>query len=160
MNQEPQGEAATPPPEPVDYTATPPAATSKPWPILLAQAMRGGTYVNAQVALVGTVECRSPDPTTLLRIGGRWQVTHRALRSARAALSDVQQAQITAYVQRDARIITERTADGTLSARSIPPEMQDGEPVAFAALWRELRRRHVMSRCAPRQHEGDTDERD
>lgn len=149
MNPTPEGEAATPPP-PADYSAPPTPHVRKPWPVLLAQAMRTGRYVNAQQALVGAVACRVPDPDTLLTIGGRWQVTHKRLRAVRRELSAPQQTLIRAYLERDDTLMPRQDEDQRTYYVAVPPEMRDGEPEAFAALWRALHAQGVLERLPPR----------
>lgn len=146
LNQEPEGEAAAPPPPAIDYSAPPPIPVRKPWPVLLAQAMRTGRYLNAQVALVGAVECRSPDPVTVLTIGGRWQVTHRQLRTARAGLPEAQQAQLVSYLLRDDVLVRGLDQDGREHYQAHAPTMDQDEEAAFSALWRALRGGGVLER--------------
>lgn len=114
--------------------------------MLLAQAMRTSRYLNAQVALVGAVECRSPDPVTVLTIGGRWQVTHRQLRAARAGLSDAQQEQLTCYLLRDDVLVKGLDKDGREHYQAHAPTMDQDEEAAFSALWRALRGSGVLER--------------
>ncbi|MGM9319809.1 hypothetical protein [Deinococcus aquaticus] len=142
-----------PPPSPVDYTAPASIPVRKPWPVLLAQAMRTGIFVHAQVALVGAVECRSPDPVTVLRVGGHWQVTHRQLRAARAALPSGQQEQLTCYLLRDDVLVRGLDKDGREHYQAHMPTMEPEEEAAFSALWRALRGSGVLERL-PNMREG------
>lgn len=146
LNIKQKGGGAAPPPSAVDYSAVPPAPVRRPWPVLLAQAMRTGRYLNAQVALVGAVECRSPDPVTVLTIGGRWQVTHRQLRTVRAGLPEAQQAQLTSYLLRDDVLVKDLDKDGREYYQAHAPTMDADEEAAFSALWRALRGSGVLDR--------------
>ena len=144
-----------------DYSTPRPPPIRRAWPVLLAQALRTGRYVNAQVALVGAVECRVPDPTTVLTIGDRWQVTHRDLRATRARLSPAQQQLVQQYVQRDDELRERRDQDNRRVYAPVPPAMRDGEPEAFQKLWSLLHQAQVLTRLPPRPRpptEPDTDQ--
>lgn len=160
MIEEIEGEAAAPPPA-ADYSAAPTPPVRKPWPVLLAQALRTGHFINAQIALVGAVECKVPDPATVLTIGGRWQVTHRDLRAARAGLSPAQQDLVRRYAQRDDELRERRDESGKTFYEPVPPPMRDGEPEAFGALWSLLHQAQALTRLPPRPQpptESNTDQ--
>ncbi|WP_155300166.1 hypothetical protein [Deinococcus kurensis] len=155
MNQDPQGEAATPPPVPLDYTHAPETRAQRSWPILLAQAMRKGTWVIAQVQLVGAVECRVPSPSTVLRVGDRWQVTDSGMRVARAALTDADREQVMNYLLRE-DVVVKVEVEGREQYRAHAPALLADELAAFTRLWTQLRQSRTMLRLPPRPTPGDS----
>lgn len=106
--------------------------------MLLAQRMRESRWVNAQVLLVGQVECRSLDPLTVLNVGGRYEVNHRQVRAARAALTPAEQGHLLAYLHRQDELVQRQDEDGRWYLRPVPPPMREEEERAFRALWRQL----------------------
>lgn len=105
------------------------------YPIVLAQRMRDANWISPQVLLLGRIECRSPDPLTVLNIGGRYEVGHRALRAARAALTGREQHAIRAYLLRPDEYRDAQDQDGRWYLRAIPPAMREEEEAAFRRLW-------------------------
>lgn len=124
----------------------PPAAHDqrRDYPILLAQRMRESRWVNAQVLLVGQVECYSPDPLTLLNVGNRYEVNHRDVRAARAALSPPDREHVLAYLLREDELVKRQDEDGNWYWKPVPPPMRDEEAQAFRALWRLLAARGAL----------------
>lgn len=157
MNTETDGgEADAPPPQPVDHTHAPRVPVRKNWPVLLGQAMRTGTWVIAQVQLVGAVECRVPSPSTVLTVGGRWQVSGSSLRMARAALVTHQREQIMNYLMREDQVV-EVEIEGVKQWRAYPPAMHQEEEEAFEKLWRRLREMNGRWRIDVTSHDTPPD---
>lgn len=121
---------------------------------MLAQRMRASNWVNAQVQLVGKVECETPDPVTVLNILGVYEVNNRDMRAARAALTPAQREKVLAYLLRHDQLVERenKDKDGRVSRywAPVPPAMQDDEREAFAALWRRLSRMGALRRLTPR----------
>jgi hypothetical protein len=117
---------------------------------MLAQRMREDRWQNAQVALVGKVECRVPDPVSVLNVGGFWEVGNRHMRAARAALTEAQQGHVMAYLLRPDEYTEHTDEDGRRFWKPRPPAMRDDEASAFRALWRHLHRLGGLTRTAPR----------
>lgn len=149
MIEEIEGEATTPPPA-ADYSAAPTPPSRKPWPVLLAQAMRTGHFINAQVALVGTVECKVPGPDTILTIGDRWQVKHSDLRRVRAQLSAGQQDAVRDYIQRDDVLERFTDKDGRAQYTHVAPPLAPGELAALQKFWSLLHQAQALTRLPPR----------
>lgn len=106
--------------------------------MLLAQRMRESRWINAQVLLVGQVECYSPDPLTMLNVGGRYELNHRQVRAARALLIPAERGHLLAYLERQDELVRCQDEDGRWYFRPIPPPMRDEEEAAWRALWRVL----------------------
>lgn len=112
--------------------------------------MRESKWVNAQLALVGHIECRSPDPLNILNVGNRYETNHRAVRAARRSLTRREQDAITDYLTREDELVRHQDEEGNWHWRAIAPPMRDEEAAAFRHLWRVLADSGSLTRFAPR----------
>ena len=135
-------------PQPPPAPEPPPATedTKRDWPILLGQRLRDSDWVSPQVLLLGRIECRSPDPLTVLDIGGRYEINHRDLRAARRQLSEPEQVVVTAYLHRPSVYVESTGVDGSPFRREVPPPMTPEEELAYRHLWAVLAGMNALHR--------------
>jgi len=96
---------------------------------MLAQALRESRWQSPQVIMLGRIECRSPDPLTVTRVG-KYEVWHREVRRAILALPRPVQEDIWSYLHAESGM---QQVDGKWCV--VPPNMHAHHERAFELLW-------------------------
>lgn len=102
------------------------------YPFLLAQALYASDWRSPQSILLGTIECRSPDPLTVTRVG-KHEVWHREVRLAILELPEAVQANVWSYLHAEGGM---QEIEGKW--HYVPPALMTHHERAFGLLWRSL----------------------
>jgi len=130
-----------PPPPLIEEKPAPPAtqAGRTDYPQLLSAVLRDSDWRSPQSIMLGTIECRSPDPLTVARVG-RFEVWHREVRLAILSLPEHEQRAVWRYLHADSVF----SFDEIGRLREVVPVLGLDSLDAFAVLWQVLAERNWL----------------